>query len=75
MMPGKHRVGQVVEGTIAHLTKVALTIRMSFVVTVFDDLRRMTMGTFDTFRPAKLPNHLVTLRVVDQSVHVDAHPA
>jgi hypothetical protein len=75
MMPGKHRVGQVVEGTVTHPTKVALTIRRSFVVTVFDNLRCMTMGASDTFRPAKLPNHWVTLRVVDQSLHVDAHPA
>jgi hypothetical protein len=75
MMPGKHRVGQVVEGAVAHPTKVALTVRMSFVVTVFDDLRRMTMRAFATCQPAKLPTHLVTFGVVDQSMHVDAHPA
>ena len=74
MMPGKHGSGQVVERPVAHPAKVVLTIRLRFVVSVFGDLRRMTAWTLNAFRPAKLPHHLVTFRVVDQSLNVDSHP-
>jgi hypothetical protein len=74
MMPGKHRTGQVVERPVAHSAKVALMIRLRFVVSIFRDLCRMTVRAFDLLRPTKLPNHRVTFRVMLRWWHKSISP-
>jgi len=59
----------------AALTKIALTIGLRFVVSVFDDATDVTVRTLDLFRPPESPHHPVTFCVVDPSVNVDLRPA
>lgn len=75
MMPGEDRFCQVVERFVARAAKVMLAIGLNVVVSVFDDVVRLAMRTFDAFGPAKTSHHLVALGVVDQSVNVEPHPA
>jgi len=75
VMPGEHGFRQVVKGGMTFPAEVSLTLRLGFIVSVFDDVSRVAMGTFDAFGPAEMPHHLVTLGVVDQSVNVKSHPA
>jgi len=75
MVSGEHGFGQVIEGSIAHSTEITLSVRLSFIWSIFDDFGGVAMGTLDTFRPTKAANHLVTLGVVNQSVNVQSHPA
>ena len=75
MVSGEHGAGQVVKGSVAHSTDVSLSIRLCFVASVFGNFGGMATGTFDAFGPTKLPNHFVTLGVVDQSLNVESPPA
>jgi hypothetical protein len=75
VVPGEYGLRQIVECLIAHSTEVSLTFRLGFIVSVFGDLRRMAMGTFDTFGPTKAAYHFVTFGIVDQSLNVQSHPA
>jgi hypothetical protein len=75
MMSGKDCSGQVVEETVTHFAVVALSFGLCFVMSIFDYLGGVAVGTFNTFRPAKVTNHLVTLGIVDQSMNVYSHRA
>jgi hypothetical protein len=75
MMSGEHGVGQVVERSAALSTEIMLAIRLDGIMSVFDNVSIVAMGTFDAFRPTKLSHHLVTSGVIDQSVNVESHPA
>jgi len=60
MMSGKHGFGQVVECSTALMAEIMLAICLDGIVSVFDNVRVVAMGTFDTFRATEVANHLVT---------------
>jgi len=75
MMTGKDRAGQIVERAVTHLAGIALTVRLSLVMPVFNHLGGVTVWTFNAFRPAEVPNHSIALGIINQSVNVHSHPA
>jgi hypothetical protein len=72
---GEHGFSQVIEGSVAHSTEITLSIRLSFIWSIFDDFGGVTMRALNALGPTKAANHLVTLGVIDQSVNVQSHPA
>lgn len=66
MVTREHSSGQVGEGAITHSAKVSLPFRLSFIRSIFDDLRGMAMRTLNAFGPTKFSNHLVTACVLER---------
>ena len=73
MTAGKYGSGEVVEGTVAVPTEVALPMAMGFIVSIFDDFVATAVRTANTVRPAVFSNHLITFFLIYQSVNVDVH--
>ena len=68
MVTGKDGVCQVIEGTMAHSAEVSLSVGLSFVVSVFDDVGGVAVRTFDFVFPSKVSHHFITLGIIDQSL-------
>jgi hypothetical protein len=65
MMTGKDGVGSLVEVAVTGRAQVALTLRLSVVTTLFDDLRAVTGWTTDAVWPAEGTDGLKACGVVE----------
>ena len=75
MVSGEDSAGEVVEGAVAHSAEVSLSVRLGFVVSVFDDFGGVAVRTFDFVFPSKVSHHFITLGIINQSVNVQSHRA
>lgn len=69
-MASKDRVRQIVEASLTQLAQIALTLGLSVVSPLFDDLRAITAWTPHTVWPTQVPNGLKTFGVVDERLNV-----
>ena len=68
MVSGEDCAGEVIEGAVAHSAEVSLSVGLSFVVSVFDDVGGVAVRTFDFVFPSKVSHHFITLGIIDQSL-------
>ncbi len=68
MVSGEDGVGQIIEAFSAIFTLIALSGRLLFIETSFDDSFGITKRTLSSFWPAQLAHSLVTLYIIYQGL-------
>ncbi len=66
MMPGKNGVAQVIKVTLTSFAAVALALRLSLIVSVFDHVVANASRASYPFWPPRLANQLVALGIINE---------
>ncbi len=74
MMSSEDGACKVIKPFAAIFTFITLSGRFFFIKTPFDYSFGITIRTLTSFRPAQLPNSVVTLRIINQSLYVYLYP-
>src|SRR5262245_47474865 len=72
-MSGKDRVGQIIKPCVTAVTLIALTGGFRIITATLDDRLRLIRGARNAVGPAQRADHLITLPIIDEMLHVDLH--
>ena len=73
MMVGKNGACQIIKVKTVPFALVALAMRLSIILTSFNDLRTLATRAAYTITPSSLANDLVTFGIINQGGQVDVH--